>query len=276
MRMVIRVLTVCVAVGVMLGVTAFGVGQEAAPAIAVGADGQATTQPTSQAAPTTRAAGGESDVIEGQVQEWLAKMKEGGWTIAALAFLSVIGLATALERLAMLRRGRIVPRRLADRADGLWRKGQFAEIITLCDRRPCTLGRILTFIVRHRKASIEDVSTTCGDIAARELKRHLLRAYPLAVVATLAPLLGLLGTVIGMIEAFDTVVLVGMGDATALAGGISKALITTMVGLCIAVPALFLYHIFKSRTSLFGVMLEEEVTELISDWRMVEEPSHES
>jgi len=140
----------------------------------------------------------------------------------------------------------------------------------LCRKRRSTLARVLAFIVEHGRASVADVSIATGDIGARELKRHLLRAYPLAVVATLAPLLGLLGTVIGMIEAFDTVVVVGMGDATALAGGISKALITTMVGLCIAVPSLFAYHFFKSRTALYAVILEEEVTELISAWRMEE------
>ena len=200
----------------------------------------------------------------------MTKMVKGGWTIVALIVLSVIGVAFALERLFMLRRGVIVPRGLSAAADALWRQGRYDEILALCRKRPSTLARVLAFVVSHRTAPVADVSTAAGDIASRELKRHLLRAYPLAVVATLAPLLGLLGTVIGMIEAFDTVVMVGLGDAAALAGGISKALITTMVGLCIAVPTLFVYHFFRSRTNLFGVMLEEEVTELIADWRMTE------
>ena len=231
--------------------------------------GGTTTAPAS--GPATTRPGTEGKVIEGRAEEWLTKIVKGGWTIVALLVLSVTALAFALERLFMLRRGRIVPRGLSGRADELWRQGLREEIVKLCEARPSTLGRILTFIVVHRRASVADVSTAAGDIAARELRRHLLRAYPLAVAATLAPLLGLLGTVIGMIEAFDTVVVVGMGDATALAGGISKALITTMVGLCIAVPALFAYHFFKSRTTLFAVVLEEEVTSLISDWRMEED-----
>lgn len=267
MRMMIRVLAVCGVLGILLGLPTAGVCQGTP---AGGVDKAATSRPTS--AP----AGDEGKVIESQAEEWLTKMAKGGSTIIALAALSVIGMAFALERLCMLRRGRIVPRRLADRADDLWRDGQYEQIIKLCASRPSTLARIVAYIARHRKTPVADVSTAAGDIAACELKRHLLRAYPLAVVATLAPLLGLLGTVIGMIEAFDTVVMVGMGDATALAGGISKALITTMVGLCIAVPALFAYHFFKSRTSLFAVMLEEEVTELISDWRMAEDAGDES
>lgn len=209
-----------------------------------------------------------SKIIEGVTDEWLSKIAAGGRTIIALMVCSVIGLAFALERLFMLRRGAIVPRGLTAQVAALWRDRRFEDIEALCRKRRSTLARILAFIVKHRRAPMADVSTAAGDIGARELKRHLLRAYPLAVVATISPLLGLLGTVIGMIEAFDTVVLVGMGDATALAGGISKALITTMVGLCIAVPALFAYHLFKNRTQLFGVMLEEEITELIASFLM--------
>ena len=262
MAIMTRVLTGCLVIGVLCGLTGRAFCRDASPA-------GATTAPASR--PATTQPGGEGKVITGQAEEWLTKMAKGGWTIFALLILSVIALACALERLFMLRRGRIVPRGLSYRADKLWCDGKRDDILKLCKKRSSTLARILTFIVEHHRASVADVSTATGDIGARELKRHLLRAYPLAVVATLAPLLGLLGTVIGMIEAFDTVVVVGMGDATALAGGISKALITTMVGLCIAVPSLFAYHFFKSRTSLFAVILEEEVTELISAWRMEED-----
>ncbi len=226
----------------------------------------ATTKPTSQAA--SRPA---DKPIQGMYEEWLTKMRAGGQTMWALLALSVVGVMFALERIFMLRRGRIVPRGLAEQADRLWRQGKQDQLLALCRRNKSTLARVLAFVAEHRTAPVADISTAAGDIASRELRRHLLRAYPLAIVATLAPLLGLLGTVIGMIDAFDTVVMVGMGDATALAGGISKALITTMAGLTIAIPALFAYHLFKSRTSLFGVMLEEEVTELISAWRMGKE-----
>jgi len=106
-----------------------------------------------------------------------------------------------------------------------------------------------------------------GDIASREIAQQLQRAYPLAVVATLEPLLGLLGTVLGMIESFDSIVQTGtVGDPSLLAAGISKALVTTAVGLIIAIPFLGLYHYFKSRTNYFASILEEEVTDLISEW----------
>ncbi len=225
-----------------------------------GRAGGSSTQPTDKPP--------SDEEITGTAEEWFTKIQKGGWTIVGLLVLSIIGGAFVLERLFMLRRSRIVPKGLTEAADTLWRKGDYDGILTLCDERPSTLGRVLAFVVRHRRSSAADVSTAAGDIASRELRRHLLWAYPLAVVATLSPLLGLLGTVIGMIEAFDVVVVVGMGDAKAMAGGISKALITTMMGLTIAIPALFAYHFFKSRTNFFGLSLEEEVTELISEHLM--------
>ena len=101
------------------------------------------------------------------------------------------------------------------------------------------------------------------------MRQHLQRAYPIAIVATLAPLLGLLGTVIGMIESFEVVSVVGsMGDASVLAGSISKALVTTAAGLIIAVPALAFYHYIKGRTVALTLLLEEDVNEVLTTWFM--------
>jgi biopolymer transport protein ExbB len=122
-------------------------------------------------------------------------------------------------------------------------------------------------IARHRHSSMADVSMMAGDVASRDLRRHVQKAYPLAIVATVSPLLGLFGTVIGMIGAFDKVAAAGsLGDASLLGGDISKALITTAAGLSIAIPTLVCYHYFRNRTSQFALQLEEEAGELISDW----------
>jgi len=166
-----------------------------------------------------------------------------------------------------LRAKAIVPDGLAERADALWQAGDYEAIERLPQESDSTLARTLAIIARHRHGSLADISAMAGDVASRDLRRHVQRAYPLAVVATVSPLLGLLGTVIGMIGAFDKVAAAGsLGDASLLGGDISKALITTGAGLTIAVPALVLYHYFKSRTNQFGLMLEEVVGELISTW----------
>ncbi|HKK17403.1 MAG TPA: MotA/TolQ/ExbB proton channel family protein, partial [Opitutales bacterium] len=127
--------------------------------------------------------------------------------------------------------------------------------------------RVLLAIVENKEASHADVSMIAGDVASREMRYHGLRAYPLAVVATISPLLGLFGTVYGMIGAFESVALAGeMGDPSIMAGDISYALITTALGLVIAVPALAAYHYFRIRTRLLALTLEEQTSHLISRW----------
>ena len=105
------------------------------------------------------------------------------------------------------------------------------------------------------------------DIGSREVRVQLQKAYPLAIIATLSPLLGLFGTVFGMIGAFDTVAQAEeMGNAAILADDIAKALVTTAGGLMVAIPMLGFYHYFKSRTNHYAIMLEEDAGELFSLW----------
>ena len=114
----------------------------------------------------------------------------------------------------------------------------------------------------------------CADIARWELRAHLQRCYPLAVVATIAPLLGLFGTVYGMIGAFGTVAAVGsMDDPSLLAADISHALITTAVGLAVAIPALGLHHWFKHRVTGYANLLEEEATAFVGVLFRAPEPA---
>ncbi len=214
----------------------------------------------------------QQQVIQTEFEQWVIKLKNAGATIPVLLGLSVIGVSLILERLFALRKGRFVPSAFLHRVAVLWQEGRFDEISALCQNNKSIVAGVLEFIVRHRHKPVADISMAAGDIASRELRRHLLRAYPLAVIATVAPLLGLLGTVSGMVGAFDTVALMGeLGDAGALGGDISKALVSTLVGLTVAIPALIAYHFFKSRTQLYGVMLEEEVTLFITDRLMNEE-----
>ena len=139
----------------------------------------------------------------------------------------------------------------------------------LGNTRPSTLARVISFIAANRESPMVEISEVCGDMVSRELAAHNQRAYPLGIVATIEPLLGLLGMILGMITTFETVAVAGsLGDAAQLAGGISEALVTTGIGLAIAIPFLALYHFFKYRTAGFGVLLEEQVTSLLTEWLM--------
>ncbi|HUT33131.1 MAG TPA: MotA/TolQ/ExbB proton channel family protein [Planctomycetota bacterium] len=146
------------------------------------------------------------------------------------------------------------------------------EVAGRAKRRVSSLGRVIAFIVRHRGNPINDVSAAVGDIASRDIGRHMLLLYPLAPVAVISPLLGLFGTVVGMIEAFEVVATAGvMGDPSLLASSISKALVTTAWGLIVAMPTLFFYHLFKLRTNALAKLLEEEGSTLLTDWLMKKE-----
>ena len=200
---------------------------------------------------------------------WGKKLKQGGTAALVQLGLSVFGAGFIFERLFRLRRKYLVPEGLADKARDLWKASKFSELEKLGETDGSTLARVISFIARNRRSSMVEVSEVCGDMVTRELSSHYQRAYPLGIIATLEPLLGLLGMILGMIETFETVALAGaLGDATQLAAGISEALVTTGLGLAIAIPFLALYHVFKLRTTSFGSLLEEEVTSLLSEWLM--------
>jgi biopolymer transport protein ExbB len=195
------------------------------------------------------------------------RLMEGGWTVAIQLTLSIVAGAYAIERLMRLKARRIVPAGLAEAADKLWQEGKHAEIVKLCERQPSLLGRIIQFVVTHRSNPLADVSRGAGDIAGREIRRAISKSYPLAVIGMIEPLLGLLGTVLGMMETFAAVSEKGaLGDASVLAHGISKFLVCTGTGLFIAVPCLMLYHHFKLRIASLSYTLEEEVDTLLHKW----------
>lgn len=217
----------------------------------------------------------ESSVSAGEAL--LGKLRQGGITVVLLLGVSVVGAACALERLAHLRQSRVAPARLAQEFGELSRAGRLDELGERAAASDSTLGRVAAAMAAHRVLAPAELGTLAGEVATREMKLHLLRAYPLMICATLSPLLGLFGTVAGMIGAFDKVAAAGsLGDASMLGGDISKALITTAAGLVVAIPTLGLYHYFRSRTNLLAITLEEQVGELLLAWRRPAESTIES
>jgi biopolymer transport protein ExbB len=199
--------------------------------------------------------------------DWLAEVFKGGLTSVALAVLLMAGITFAVERLLASRRKFVAPRGLAEEVAPLWARGDFTGITLACEEKPSTLGRMIEFLVHHRDTDPGLLIPSAQDIASREMQHHSQKTYSLAVVAALAPLLGLLGTMIGMIESFKLVEVYGDdGGASMLAGSISKALITTTVGLIIAIGALAVYHGLKSRLNAVTSDLEEEFERLVNRW----------
>ena len=201
----------------------------------------------------------------------LELIKAGGWVMAPIIALAVLAMAIILERFWSLRRKEVLPDGLGEEVRD-WARGRQLDpkhIDIL--RRNSPLGELLAagLDVRHRpreiiKERIEDV----GRHVAHRMERFL---NTLGTIAAVAPLLGLLGTVFGMIEMFLDILTAGVGDANRLAGGIGQALISTAAGLCVAIPAVIFHRYLRGRITEYVVEMEQQATALLD--ALEEEPS---
>jgi biopolymer transport protein ExbB len=196
-----------------------------------------------------------------------SQLMEGGTGVVVIGALSVLALAVSFERLANFRASKVAPQALADEALGLWRNGDYPALATRAAEDRSSLARVLEFLAGHPRLPIETLSARAAEIASTELRLQQQKAYALNVVATIAPIVGLLGTVVGMIEAFHVIAFNGMGDPTLLAGGISKALVNTAAGLSVALPSLAMHHFFRNRMVNFGITLERQLGRLLDESR---------
>ncbi len=198
------------------------------------------------------------------------QFSEGGVALVIILFMSILFLSVSVERLINFREKYIFSSELLDEVKTLWNNNNLEKIRQLLEVSDTTFARIVDFIITHRRESFDFINRGAAELASIELRRHQQKFYALAIVATVAPIVGLLGTVIGMIEAFHVIAYAqGMGNPALLAGGISKALINTAAGLSVALPALGMHHFFKHRIAGFGLLLEHEINQLLTEWFLV-------
>lgn len=194
------------------------------------------------------------------------QLSEGGVALVIILLMSVLLVAVSAERIMNFRAKYVIPLRLITQIKPLWQEGRFQDAQQLLESEKSTLGRILYFLVLQRHRQPDSLMTGASEIASLELRQHQQKAYALAIIATVAPIVGLLGTVIGMIEAFHVIAYSqGMGNPALLAGGISKALINTAAGLSVALPALAMHHFIKHRCASFGLQLERIINQFVSE-----------
>lgn len=190
-------------------------------------------------------------------------MYAGGWLMLPILACSVLATAIVIERAWMLRRRRIMPDRLVERIWRLHQEQRLNEIAIAQIRDGSPLGRLLAAGLVNRHHSHEVMKEAIND-AGRHVVAQLERFLnTLGTIAAIAPLLGLLGTVFGMIDIFGVIVEAGTGNAAVLAGGISKALITTAAGLSVAIPALMFHRFFDSKVDRLALDMEEQALRLV-------------
>ena len=190
-------------------------------------------------------------------------IKNGGWLMLPIIFCSIVAMAIVIERFWSLQRKKILPPELVPQ---LWRLAKEDKIDDVTLRRvklSSPLGSILAsgLLNKHHgremmKTSIEET----GRQVVHELERFL---NPLGTIASVTPLLGLLGTVVGMIKVFAAIMVHGVGDPGILAGGISEALLTTAAGLTVAIPSLIFHRYFERLVDEYVLNMEEEALKLV-------------
>ena len=190
-------------------------------------------------------------------------IQAGGWLMLPIIVCSIVAAAIIMERLWTFQQKRVLPQDLTAQA-WQWVKADQLDpehLQTLHQSSP--LGQVLAAGLANRdtsreiaKESIEDT----GRHVVHELERYL---NPLGTIAVVSPLLGLLGTVIGMVKVFAAITANGVGNPGILAGGISEALITTAAGLTVAIPSLIGYRYLRGRVDSLVVHMEKEAMKFL-------------
>jgi biopolymer transport protein ExbB len=189
---------------------------------------------------------------------------QGGILMWPIMLTSIVAMAITIERFIILRRARIDTREFMDTIRQVLRQNRIQEAVDLCDQTDAPVARILRAgILKHNrsKVDIREAIEDAGHLEIPRLERYL---SALATCATIAPLLGLLGTVAGMIKAFAQIQhKQGQVNPSDLAEGISNALVTTAAGLTVAIPILIVYNYLVSRVENMVLEMEISSSELV-------------
>ena len=193
----------------------------------------------------------------------LELIKAGGWVMVPILLLAVIAMAIVIERFWSLRRKEVIPPGLGDEVRE-WARGRQLDpkhIDVL--RRNSPLGEILAAALDMRFRPRELIKERIEDVGRHVMHQMERFMNTLGTIASVGPLLGLLGTVFGMIQMFLKILTTGVGDVNQLAGGIGQALISTAGGLCVAIPAVMFHRYFRGRIAEYVVEMEKQAMALL-------------
>ncbi len=195
-------------------------------------------------------------------------LHKGGPLMYPLYLCSIVVVAFAIERAVRLRRSAILPTEVVDRIRSISSSGKRLsphELLQELKHHPSPIARVITAGLRRADRPLPELEKSIEDAGQREADTLRRGCRVLSIVSSVAPLLGLLGTVLGMIKAFMTVAAreEALGRTELLAGGIYQALVTTATGLCIAIPALVLYFLFVEKVDRLVSEMDEISIDLV-------------
>jgi biopolymer transport protein ExbB len=186
-----------------------------------------------------------------------AILVKGGPVMIPLAILSIMGLAVVIEKFVSLRAPNVLQREIISCVESVRTPADIPMAIKICERHDTPFAHIVRTGLEQAGAPVIIVRQAMEDVGRRQVARLSRYLVVLETVAAAGPLLGLLGTVFGMIQVFSVISIAGVGHAGLLSGGIAQALITTAAGLSIGVPALIAYNFFDARVDGFANKIDE-------------------
>jgi biopolymer transport protein ExbB len=190
-------------------------------------------------------------------------LQAGGWLMLPIIVCSILALAIILERFWTLRRKQVIPPELALQVWRWHQEGQLTRERILTVRESSPLGRIFAAGLvnqHHSREVMKEAIVDTGRQVVADLEHYL---NTLGTIAAITPLLGLLGTVTGMIKAFTVITTAGVGDPTQLAGGIAEALITTAAGLGVAIPSLIFHRYLNGLVDRLALDMEAQALKMV-------------
>jgi len=179
---------------------------------------------------------------------------KGGKTMLPLFICSLVSVTIIIERFLSLRAARVVPASLSDKIDDA---RDLESVVDHAKTKKSALSTLVIGLFSRRSAAPDKLHMIFNTLFKKEITVLERGLTTLEVIAAITPLLGLLGTVLGMVDVFNVVAEIGVGQASALSSGISKALITTIAGLSVAIPTLVFHSFFMRRSEKMALALEE-------------------
>lgn len=187
----------------------------------------------------------------------------GGWLMVPIVLSSILAMAIIMERSLSLRTMRIVPAKAIQQAQKLAKTDNPPSKVISALSQGSLLGQVLATVLENRhlpRHVIKENVEEAGRHAVHAMERYM---TALGTIAAITPLMGLLGTVLGMIQVFGVITEIGVGNPTDLAGGISQALITTAAGISVAIISLIFHRYFKAKIDDYIMIMEKEAISLI-------------
>lgn len=184
-------------------------------------------------------------------------LHKGGFIIYPLLLSSIVGLAVVIEKSLALRRKKVIIPEIVNVIDNIKSGSDIGMALSICDKHDGPFPNIIKVGLENRNRPKDEVKEVITDYGRQEVHQLEKGLVILETIAGIAPLLGLLGTVIGILKVFNVISEMGVGQATAMAGGISEALITTIVGLSIGIPAVVGYNFFTNKAETLVLEIEK-------------------